>query len=141
MPGERKRVSLLLNQQNECDANGVQLKDHLNKGSGSSNSGYAEMISSSDCKYGTGEGWMCLGDVDGSDIPEAGACPSAFPVTAAAPIPSSLRRRCHAVRCERVCDPADLGRPDAASVNPVNNGAASLRFPLFNAEQRCKRLF
>lgn len=109
---------------------------HLNKGSGSSNSGYAKTISSSDCKYGTGEGRMCLGDVDGRDIPEAGACPSAFTVTVAASIPSSLRRRCHAVRCERLCDSADLGRPDALSVNPVNNSAASLRFPLFNAEQQ-----
>lgn len=36
---------------------------------------------------------MCLGDFDGNDIPAAGARPSAFTVTVAASIPSSLRRR------------------------------------------------
>lgn len=47
----------------------------------------------SDCKYGTDEGWVCLGGVDGNDIPGAAACPSSFTVTVAASFPSSLRRR------------------------------------------------
>lgn len=113
---------MLLKQQHECDANGVQLKVHLNKRFASSNRGYADMISSSltvnmgQVKAG------CLSVTLIERIFQKRACvlpPS--PSRWLLPSHHPSEGECHAVRCERACDTADLGRPDTVSVNPVNS--------------------
>lgn len=62
--------------------------------------------------YLTGEAWICLHDIDGNDISEAVRVLPPSPSRWLLPSHHPSEGECRVVKCERLCDTADLGSPD-----------------------------